>query len=110
MTEVDDVPSVEPTTVIGVDMGMKSLVALSTGDIIEYPRYYIQAEKKLAAAQRSLSRKKNESASRRKAKLKVAKISNRTQNLRDEFLHQVSRKLVDSADLIVFENLNIQAC
>ncbi len=29
------------------------------------------------------------------------------QNHRDEFLHQVSRKLVDSADLIVFENLNI---
>jgi putative transposase len=28
-------------------------------------------------------------------------------NLRDEFLHQVSRKLVDSADVIVFEDLNI---
>ncbi|HOI21216.1 MULTISPECIES: RNA-guided endonuclease InsQ/TnpB family protein, partial [Methanothrix] len=35
------------------------------------------------------------------------KISKRIQNLRDEFLHQVSRKLVDSADIIVFENLNI---
>jgi len=28
-------------------------------------------------------------------------------NLREEFLNQVSRKLVDSADIIVFEDLNI---
>ncbi|NMC34026.1 MAG: IS200/IS605 family element transposase accessory protein TnpB, partial [Veillonellaceae bacterium] len=46
-------------------------------------------------------------ANRRKAKAKVAKISQDVQNHRDEFLHQVSRTLVDSADLIVFENLNI---
>jgi len=58
-------------------------------------------------AQRNLSRKKKGSSNRQKAKLKVAKISQNVQNHRDEFLHQVSRKLVDSADLIVFENLNI---
>ena len=29
-------------------------------------------------------------------------------NLRDEFLHQVSRKLVDSADIIAFEDLDIK--
>ena len=58
-------------------------------------------------AQRNLSRKKKGSANRQKAKAKVAKISQDIQNHRDEFLHQVSRKLVDSADLIVFENLNI---
>ena len=58
-------------------------------------------------AQRNLSRKKKGSSNRQKAKLKVAKISQNVHNHRDEFLHQVSRKLVDSADLIVFENLNI---
>ena len=54
-------------------------------------------------------RKKKGSANRRKAKVKVAKISQDVQNHRDEFLHQVSRKLVDSADLIVFENLYISS-
>jgi len=45
-----------------------------------------------------------------KARISAARIHKRIQNLRDEFLHQVSRKLVDCADLIVivFENLNIQ--
>jgi putative transposase len=80
---------------------------LSTGGTIQYPRYYVQAQQKLAVAQRNLSRKKKGSANRRKAKAKVAKISQDVQNHRDEFLHQVSRTLVDSADLIVFENLNI---
>lgn len=107
VSEVEDVSPTEPKTAIGVDVGLKSLVALSTGDTIEYPRYYIQAEERLAAAQRNLSRKKKGSANRRKAKARAAKLHQKIQNHRDEFLHQVSRMIVDSADLIVFENLNI---
>ena len=107
VAEIEDVPAVDPTTAIGVDVGLKSLITTSAGESIQYPRYYIQLEEKLAAAQRSLSRKRKGSANRLKAKAKVAKISKRIQNLRDEFHHQVSRKLVDSADIIVFENLNI---
>jgi len=108
VSEKEDVPLVEPKTAIGADVGLNSLVALSTGETVEYPRYYIQAENKLAVAQRNLSRKKKGSRSRLKAKIKVAKLHQKIQNHRDEFLHQVSRKIVDSADLIVFENLNIQ--
>jgi len=107
VSEIEDVPQAELKTAIGVDVGLKNLVALSTGETVEYPHYYVQAEEKLAAAQRNLSGKKNGSANRRKAKAKVAKLHQKIQNHRDEFLHQVSRKLVDSADIIVFENLNI---
>lgn len=107
VSEVEDVSPIEPKTVIGVDVGLKSLVALSTGEAVEYPRYYVQAENKLALAQRNLSRKKKGSANRLKAKAKAAKLHQKIQHHRDEFLHQVSRMIVDSADLIVFENLNI---
>jgi putative transposase len=107
VTEVEDVSQVDPKTAIGVDVGLKSLVTLSSGEAVQYPRYYVQAEAKLAVAQRNLSRKKKGSSNRQKAKDKVARLHQKIQNHRDEFLHQVSRKLVDSADLIVFENLNI---
>jgi putative transposase len=107
VSEIEDVPQKEPKTAIGVDVGLKSLVALSTGETVEYPQYYVQAEEKLAVAQRTLSRKKKGSSNGQKAKLKVAKLHQTIQHHRDEFLHQVSRKLVNSADLIVFENLNI---
>ena len=107
VSEVEDASPIEPKTAIGVDVGLKSLVALSSGETVEYPRYYIKAEKKLAVALRNLARKKKGSANRLKAKRKVAKLHQKIQHHRDEFLHQVSRKLVDSADLIAFENLNI---
>ncbi|OPY47044.1 MAG: putative transposase [Methanosaeta sp. PtaU1.Bin028] len=107
VTEIEDVSQIEPKTAIGVDVGLKSLVALSTGKTIQYPKYYIKDETKLAVAQRDLSRKKKGSSNRRKAKIKVARLHQKIQNHRDEFLHQVSSKIVDSADLIVFENLNI---
>ncbi len=107
VTEIEDIHQIEPKTAIGVDVGLKSLVALSTGETIQYPKYYIKDEKKLVVAQRSLSRKKKGSSNRQKAKTKVARLHQKIQNHRDEFLHQVSRKLVDSADLIVFEMFQI---
>ncbi len=108
VSEIEDVAEIEPKTAIGVDVGLKNQVATSTGETIQYPRYYGKAEQKLIVAQRNLSRKKRGSSNRQKAKIKVARVHQRVKNLREEFLHQVSRKLVDSADLIVFENLNIQ--
>jgi putative transposase len=108
VSEIEDVLQIEPKTAIGVGVGLKSLVALSTGETVQYPKYYIRDEKKLAVAQRNLSRKKKGSSNRQKAKTKVVKLHQKIENHRDEFLHQVSRKLVDGADLIVFENLNIQ--
>ena len=108
VSEVKDVPQIESKTAIGVDVGLKNQVTTSTGETIQYPRYYVKAEQKLAVAQRNLSRKKKGSSNRQVARIKVARLHQRIENLRDEFLHQVSRQLVDSADLIVFENLNIK--
>ena len=108
VSEINDVPQIEPKTAIGVDVGLKNQVTTSTGETIQYPRYYVRAETLIAAAQRNLARKKKGSSNRQKAKIKVARLHRKIQNHRDEFLHQVSRKLVDSADLIVFENLNIK--
>jgi putative transposase len=108
VSELEDVLSIKAKTAIGVDVGLTNMVMLSTGESIQYPKYYIETEKKLAEVQRDLSRKKKGSKNRQKAKLKVAKVHQRITNLRAEFLHKVSRKLVDSADLIVFENLNIR--
>jgi len=106
-TESEDPPKAEPKIALGVDAGLTHAVTLSSGETVEYPRYFLQEEEKLKIAQRGLSRKMKGSANRARARLKVARIHQRIQNLRDEFLHQSSRKLVDSADLIVFENLNI---
>lgn len=98
---------VESGKVIGVDLGIEHAVTTSDGDVYDYPRYYVQAEKKLRAAQKSLHRKNLGSKNRKKARRQLSRIGKRVTSLRDEFLHQTSRKLVDSADVIVFEDLNI---
>ncbi len=44
VSEVEDIPQVEPKTAIGVDIGLKNQVATSTGETTQYPRYYVKAE------------------------------------------------------------------
>jgi putative transposase len=106
-SELDEPEKIEPQKVIGVDVGLTHAVTTSEGQYFDYPRYYAQARAKREKLNRALSRKELGSNNRNKARLKLAKIDRRITNLRDEFLHQVSKKLVDAADVVVFEKLNI---
>jgi len=106
--EDNHLPKIAMQTAIGVDVGLKHMVAISNGEYIEYPEYYYQTEKKLADAQGKLSRKKKGSSNYREAKRKVAGIHKHIANQRADFSHKVSRKLIDMADVVVFEDLNIQ--
>lgn len=90
---------------VGVDLGLYHFAALSTGDLIENPRYYRVSEAKLAKAQQALSRKKRESNRRKKAARRVSKHHRKIRNRRQDFLHKQSRWLVDTFETIVFEDL-----
>jgi putative transposase len=78
---------------------------LSTGDTIENPRHFRRAEKKLAKLQQALSRKKRGSHRRRKAAQQVAKQHRKVRNQRRDFLHKHSRQLVNTYEMIAFEDL-----
>ncbi len=107
VTETETPAMVEHETAIGADLGISHAVVTSDDQYFDYPRYYVQAEKQNRSAEKSLHRKVKGSQNRKKAQHRLSVIGQRVTNLRDEFLHQVSRKLVDSADVIVFEDLNI---
>ena len=98
---------IEPKTAIGVDLGISHAVVTSENQIFDYPKYYVKAQKKIRSANKSLHRKVKGSQNRTKSRHKLAVVNKRVTNLRDEFLHQASRKIVDSADVIIFEDLNI---
>jgi putative transposase len=98
---------IEPKTAIGVDLGISHAVVTSEDQIFDYPKYYVKAQKKIRSANKSLHRKVKGSQNRTKSRHKLAVVNKRVTNLRDEFLHQASRKIVDSADVIIFEDLNI---
>jgi putative transposase len=91
---------------VGIDLGIEHFAYMSDGKTIENPRHFKHAEEKLADAQRRLSRKKKGGKNRRKARLKAAVRFEKLTNRRRDFLHKLSRKLVEKYSLIAMEDLN----
>jgi len=97
----------EIQSAIGVDVGLTSLLTCNNGDTIDNPRWLRHSEKKLAKEQRKTARKQKGSRNRHKQNRKVARVHRKIRNQRKDFHHKISRKLVDSYDLIVYEQLTI---
>lgn len=107
--EVEQPKSLPKTgQVIGLDVGIKSLVADSNGNIIENPRHLKAGLKTLAHAQRNLARKQKGSERRKKQIRILARHHERIANRRKDYLHKVSRQYVNQYDTIVVEDLNIE--
>jgi putative transposase len=77
-----------PNTRVGIDLGLKTLATLSTGEKIEMPSFYRQNEEPLATLQRARKSKRTRAIHR--------KIANR----RKDYLHKASRKIADTFGLI----------
>ena len=93
---------------IGIDLGLKTMVATSDGQTFENPRYAARDEQKLARAQRQLSRKQKGSTNRAKQRLRVAKIQERIAARRKHAQHQLSTKLIRENQTIVVESLAVK--
>ena len=108
---VDDglpVPEKQPVqSQTGIDVGLNSLAALSTGEIIENPRHLRRAEKRLKRLSRQLSRKQKRSRNRQKARRRLSRAHERVRNCRKDFIHHVSKGLVRRFGLIAAEKLNV---
>lgn len=93
---------------IGIDVGLKEFYSDSNGDKVANPRILKRLSKKLARAQRALSRKMPRSQNREKARIRVARIHERIANIRNDFLHKTSTHLVRANKIIAVEHLNIK--
>ncbi|MCP3012029.1 transposase [Nocardiopsis dassonvillei] len=93
---------------VGVDMGVTSLVVLSTGEKVDNPRHEQRDRAKLAKAQRALARKAKGSANRERARRKVARVHARITDRRRDFLHQLSTRLVCENQVVVIEDLTVR--
>jgi putative transposase len=110
VTEQQIAPTVDRPvqTHIGIDVGLKSLVVLSTGETIANPRWYRTQTRKLRRAQKTLSRKQKGSRNRAKARIVVARLHQKIGNQRKDFLHKLSTDLVLHFDLVSIEDLNVR--
>lgn len=107
LAEPAPTPQSIPHTVVGVDVGVNEYVT-STGDRYQVPRSYRRSQRQLRRAQQALARKQRGSANRAKHVTKVARIHERTANIRRDWLHQTTTAIAHSANVIVVEDLNVR--
>lgn len=94
--------------IVGVDLGIKTLATQSNGIAISNPKYFVTSQKKLACLQRRLSKKCKGSKNRDKARLKVARLHLKISNQRQDYIHKLTRSLVNDNQVIVIEDLNVK--
>ncbi len=93
--------------IVGIDLGIKTLVTTSNGKKYENLKTYHQYEKKLKYAQRQVSKKKKGSNSRKKAIFKLSRIHNKIKNIRENHLHQISHQIISENQVIISEDLSV---
>ncbi len=96
-----------PQRTIGIDMGITHYAYLSNGKTVDNPRHLTTSEEKLKRVQRKLSRRQRGSKNRNKQRIKVAKVHRKIKDQRGDFLHKLSRRIVNSFSFIAVENLAI---
>ena len=93
---------------VGLDLGVKDFLTLSTGEKINYPDRLHQLEEKVRWEQRKLSRRVKGSSNYRKQKAVVAKAYAKLRHFRENFQHQLSHKLIEDNQFIGMETLAVQ--
>ena len=93
---------------IGIDLGINRLATLSNGERIPNLRLTRTYEKKLAKAQRLLSRKTKGSGRWHRQRIKVARIHEKLSDARIDHLNKVTTDLVRRFDVIAVEDLNVR--
>ena len=105
----DDVVSTKPEVaqVVGIDLGLTHFAILSDGEKIPAPNAFRKHEKKLAKLQRRLAKKKKGSKNRTKVRLKVAKLHAKIADIRKDFTHKLSTRLIHENQVIAVETLAV---
>src|SRR5262249_52512926 len=104
-----------PGGVVGVDVGIKHLAVLSTGELVANPRHLNDAQRRLRSLGRRLSRKvgpdrrtgRRPSKRWQRARASLGRAHARAANLRRDGLHKLTTRLAREHATIVVEDLNV---
>ena len=92
---------------MGIDVGINTLATCSNGDTYDNPRPLRRYERKLARANRALSRKIKGSQNWQKCRSVLSGVHDRIACIREDAHHQASIRIVRKASAIGIETLNI---
>jgi IS605 OrfB family transposase len=104
-----------PDAVIGIDLGIRNLAVLSSGECVPNPRHLNTAQRRLRSASRTASRRRGpnrrsgQRPSRRwhRARLRLARRHARVAHLRRDWAHKLTTRLAGTYGTLVVEDLNV---
>ena len=92
--------------VLGIDLGIETFATLSTSEKVKMPDLKPHYNK-LKKLQKKHSKKKNGSKNKNKARIKVARQYEKITNIREDFHHKLSTRLIHENQVVVMEDLNV---
>ncbi|MEU6380927.1 RNA-guided endonuclease TnpB family protein [Streptomyces sp. NPDC046909] len=102
------VPGTREPKVVGLDLGLASLVTLDDGTKVDHPRLLKKYAEKLARLQRELHKKVMGSKSRGKVRQRIAHLYALIGDVRRDMLDKFTTRLVRENQVIVVEDLSVQ--
>ena len=93
---------------IGLDLGVKDLVIDSNGNKYKNHKYLSKSEEKLIREQRKLSHMQKGSNNRNKQRIKIARLYKKINNQRNDYLHKLSKHIIDENQVICVEDLKVK--
>lgn len=94
--------------IVGIDIGIKTLMVISDGTVYENPKALRKNLKRLKRMQRGLSRKQKGGNNRQKQKNRVARLHYRISCIRKNAIHQATTEIVRKYGRIVIEDLYVK--
>jgi len=107
--ELDKLPITVKKTdkVIGIDLGLRETIVTDDGDIFKAPKPLKKYSKILTRRSRQHSKKVKSSKNKAKSQMKLAKLHAKIANIRKDFTHKATTKLIDENQVIGLEDLNV---
>ena len=93
---------------LGIDAGLTVLYTDSKNNKIENPGTLSKHEKRIRRLQRELSRKKNGSKNREKARIRLAREHEKVADIRNDFQHKMTYRLASDNQVVCIEDLNVK--
>ena len=102
--------------VSGIDVGIKSFAAITSGTDadnsvsikVDNPKYLLKSQNKLKKLNRQFAKKTKGSKNKVKFRKILATLHEKVGNQRKDFLHKLSSRTVNDSQVIVLEDLNIK--
>ena len=101
-------PDINPSSLVGIDMGLKEFLVTSEGEVVAIPRHYRKAHKRLRVIHKRVSRRAKRSNRRHKAVKQLGRQHKKVADKRKDFHFKTANHLLSKFDVIAHEDLNVK--